>query len=1078
MTDAVRVEMGPVRQLKRGRSRSNARRARDSVMQVSKSVARHISNTKSDLGRAMKSERRRIAQLMAATDEGPDEGTAQLWKLAQELNPDLKHEKIQLIGVDSLDEEDYLPIRPFLKALYQIQRLDMINNCFTLVVFFIILTLSMGMFLRVQDAHEQDQVVLELFYDEEFPSATYKKNFQDVHSLDEFYSWLEGPVVNGIYKENPYGPEDLISGHLRMIGPLRLRQFRMPQVQCRFKNTGTCFAEYDVRTASKESFGPRGTFGSPYYKNVTGKNKYGFSTKATMPSARGRSEFSRTFLERVYGTGGFAVYIPPPSRLLPANNATSATATSLIQELKGDKWIDKATRGVFVEHNLLSESTKIMTASQFYCEFFENGYITCSYRLRTYPLGGFSADQWTRYLLELVTFGIILSRLRSVSKKFLHASSKLKYLMKWKTVLEIAFITTFLLHRSYQWHYELVRTGVTLGDLPSAASDEFFEIFEPFDGLYTSTQAACFCFVFNVILTLQFSKFSRRTAILQNTLRTASKDLAIYMIMVIVFLLGFAQAAHYMYGPHLPAFMSLWTSFREMMGFIGGGYEYDSMAQVAPYFTGIFYWIWLFLMYMIMMNMFIAILTDGYSVSHAASSKDAWQKDLPNALLDLQKHYVVLFYRLKFQLLGKGCLHSCMYAIFCCPCLRKRRSQQNRTVGIDDHGNEQVQHWIAEINFLMVVKQASDEILTARTVVGVKNLYKYIRAFFEEKHGLQKNIYMGISDLCLLFRKANMAGRCDHLDPAKCLARKIITTFRKCYSVFMLKGEKRMEFSQLGVMDVKTGYNEFTVQKINKYGLKQVRIMIVDAEKALIRSFYSNYKLRRVLLLKKLHRIDISKSSKRRLYLTFAPGYYSHCELVFKNEAERKSFSHRVIAHAFGESVKISGLDYPNTIDRKVSSDGGDDTVLAENIVSSVAMLQKNQQKILQVLTEMASKMKINTSKYEHERKGTTTSSEPRRASVATASSHKTITDTIELARQHVSGAGNSKKFNRMSTPDLEKMENVLTRAARAVSKNRRASINISTESRRQSSDVSRKNNFQSVSSRTINEYEKEKVTL
>ena len=122
--------------------------------------------------------------------------------------------------------------------------------------------------------------------------------------------------------------------------------------------------------------------------------------------------------------------------------------------------------------------------------------------------------------------------------------------------------------------------------------------------------------------------------------------------------------------------------------------------------------------------------------------------------------------------------------------------------------------------------------------------------------------------------------------------------------------------------------------------------------------------------------------------------------------------------------------------------------------------------------------MKINTSKYEHERKGTTTSSEPRRASVATASSHKTITDTIELARQHVSGAGNSKKFNRMSTPDLEKMENVLTRAARAVSKNRRASINISTESRRQSSDVSRKNNFQSVSSRTINEYEKEKVTL
>ena len=203
---------------------------------------------------------------------------------------------------------------------------------------------------------------------------------------------------------------------------------------------------------------------------------------------------------------------------------------------------------------------------------------------------------------------------------------------------------------------------------------------------------------------------------------------------------------------------------------------------------------------------------------------------------------------------------------------------------------------------LKAVRQASEEVVTARTVVGIKNLYKYIQPF-SKRSRIYKNIYMGISDLyCLCFGKQIWLGNANiwirrNAEPQN---NQHLQGMLQCIHV---RREKRMEFSQLGVMDVKTGYNEFRVHKINKYGSKQVRIMVVDAEKALLRCFYGNYKLRRILNLKKLHRIDISKASRKRLCLTFVPGYYSHCELVFKNEAERKSFAHRVIAHSFGESV-------------------------------------------------------------------------------------------------------------------------------------------------------------------------------
>ena len=119
--------------------------------------------------------------------------------------------------------------------------------------------------------------------------------------------------------------------------------------------------------------------------------------------------------------------------------------------------------------------------------------------------------------------------------------------------------------------------------------------------------------------------------------------------------------------------------------------------------------------------------------------------------------------------------------------------------------------------------------------------------------------------------------------------------------------------------------------------------------------------------------------------------------------------------------------------------------------------------------------MKINTSRYEYDRKKTTLSSDLPHTSIAVAKSKKSISDTIELARQHFSSSKTKKKFNRMSTPDLE--SGIEIKAARSITKGRRASVNLSIDSRRQSMAAPRKQ-LASMSTRTLGEFEREKITL
>ena len=55
----------------------------------------------------------------------------------------------------------------------------------------------------------------------EFKFATYKKNFLEIRSTEEFWQWTEGPLMEALYSADPSTPvdrQDYMNQYLRLVG--------------------------------------------------------------------------------------------------------------------------------------------------------------------------------------------------------------------------------------------------------------------------------------------------------------------------------------------------------------------------------------------------------------------------------------------------------------------------------------------------------------------------------------------------------------------------------------------------------------------------------------------------------------------------------------------------------------------------------------------------------------------------------------------------------------------------------------------------------------------------------------------
>jgi len=206
-----------------------------------------------------------------------------------------------------------LPVRETLQNIHRIQRDKSIRDFW---LFMVLMFSFVGISFNLLDAHNcwsTDAALEDLFLDEEFGTVSkharlcpflgthwyelggwcarclcivsqqiYKKNFYEIMTMGEFWEWMEGPLVNGLYPEEWYngeafteGERGYVANYMRLIGGVQIRQSRVTNSSCferrvldecvirngvcegRFDTKGGwCYAEFSETTQATAPFGP------------------------------------------------------------------------------------------------------------------------------------------------------------------------------------------------------------------------------------------------------------------------------------------------------------------------------------------------------------------------------------------------------------------------------------------------------------------------------------------------------------------------------------------------------------------------------------------------------------------------------------------------------------------------------------------------------------------------------------------------------------------------------------------------------------------------------------------------------
>ena len=519
-----------------------------------------------------------------------------------------------------------VPVPALLQHIYVMNRdRNLVTSCGFLVYLVMLFTLMASIY-DVHEAYGVNAAVSDLFLDEEFPGAQYKKNFFEIMTFEEWWTWLEGPVIAGAYPTEWYNEQPLTaveSGKvlytLRRVGGVQLRQLRVRSDSCTLssqtKLTGgtACYAAFSAEAEDRAPFGPGGAFKwSDGYHPMTGLFGYG-------PSGG-------------YGTGGYVVVL---------NATSSETAAAQVSVLKAAKWLDEGTRAVAVMFNLYNANTRTLTVVRLLTEFFNNGHIVKSYKFHSMRQEVyFSTADFFRAGLECVFGFMFLVHLGATAWGLMRSGPM--HLSRLSTIYEVT-MHVLMIVVLIEWLTYLTdpeRLGF------DASSHEFTDLYALSQQYIETFTLASFIVLMYCLNFFRFFSINKRLNTLWLTLYRAAPDLAGFTLGFIILVSGFAVLAQYTYGSLLGDFHNFTSSFSTLLRFPLGDFSYEALSNTRPQVTGLFFACYVAMVFLVCMNMIIGIISLYFEEVHAAlKAEDAWMRSAASLDVAIRQRIVLSLHK-------------------------------------------------------------------------------------------------------------------------------------------------------------------------------------------------------------------------------------------------------------------------------------------------------------------------------------------------------------------------------------------------------------------------------------------------
>lgn len=455
------------------------------------------------------------------------------------------------------------------------------------------------------------KVMSQLFLDTPL-SAGDPSTFRSLSTMEDFWKFTEGPFLSGMYWEVWYNNKSLpenqsfIYYENLLLGVPRLRQVKVRNESCSIHQdlrdeVQDCYNIYTPINEDTTAFGP---------KNGTA---WMYTTESEMNGSSYWGQVSK------YGGGG---YYQDLSR-------TKEESAIQLQFLKDHLWLDRGTRAVFLDFSVYNGNINLFCIARLLVEFPATGGVVTSWQFQTVRLIRY-VSSWD-YFVGVCEVAFCLFILYYVVEEVLeiriHRLHYFKNLWNCLDVFIVALSVVAII-------MNITRTAM-VGNLLKGLLENHtaHPSFEPLANLQVqfNNMAAVIVF-FSWVKLFKFINFNKTMSQLSSTMSRCAKDLVGFAIMFFIIFLAYAQLAYLVFGTQVNDFSTFQASIFTQFRIILGDFNFSEIEEANPVLGPIYFTTFVFFIFFILMNMFLAIINDTYSEVKADMSQQRSEMEMTDLI--------------------------------------------------------------------------------------------------------------------------------------------------------------------------------------------------------------------------------------------------------------------------------------------------------------------------------------------------------------------------------------------------------------------------------------------------------------
>jgi len=412
--------------------------------------------------------------------------------------------------------------------------------------------------------------------------------FQDLNEVEDIYIYFQTMAMPLLYVDKSYNNRTLpdarknfVLGQNKLLGGVRLTLIRSNIVECIFDGIpsqfGPCYAKYSTATTNKSDY------------HVGGH---------TMPYLTQSEAHSEPF------SGRFMTYEGDGN--IFDLSADPTTAYRQLEELWYGGLIKRDARVLFVDFVTLNPNLNLHTVGRLCFELPVDGGVISYSQIKTWRFWKYLGTRGrTLFAAEIiVTLMVVYYTWEELSEIYIEGF-KIYRQSAWNLV---DWLNLVFFYMTIFW-----RVSVVLSDNPSMTNVDEFESYRAF--VYSYSMEAYFNMVNGLLLYFKLFKYlnaSRKMRLLFNLFYKTAGDMFTFIVILCVFYLAYGLGGYLVFSSDVSDFRQLNTALLNLFRYTVTDMDYEALKQSSVVAASIYYVSWTLLILLVLVNVIVAILSDGF----------------------------------------------------------------------------------------------------------------------------------------------------------------------------------------------------------------------------------------------------------------------------------------------------------------------------------------------------------------------------------------------------------------------------------------------------------------------------------